>query len=168
MAAIDAEQLIKWYKTCGAELMLYARHLTDGQSAEDIVQDAFVKLLRQRVCPDNVRAWLFRVVRNAAVSSMRRLRIKRLFCQALSVDSRSWFQSCPDDLIDAQQLQTLLETLSPSLREVVLLRIWGQMSLKEIAQVVKRPVSTVHHMYQTALESLRRKLEHASCTTKTS
>jgi RNA polymerase sigma-70 factor (ECF subfamily) len=168
MAAINTEQLIKWYKTCGAELMLYARHLTGGQSAEDIVQDAFVKLMRQRVCPNNVRAWLFRVVRNASISSIRRLRIKRLFCQTLTADSQSWFQSCADDLIDAQQLQSLLETLSPSLREVVLLRIWGQMSLKEVAQVMKKPVSTVHHMYQTALETLRRKLEHASCTTKTS
>jgi RNA polymerase sigma-70 factor, ECF subfamily len=166
MATIDAEQLIKWYKTCGAELMLYARHLIGDQYAEDIVQDAFVKLLRQRVCPDNVRAWLFRVVRNASVSSMRRLRIKRLFCQALSADSRSWFQSCPDDLIDAQQLQSLLKEISPSHREVVLLRIWGQMSLKEIAQVVHRPLSTVHHVYQTALETLRKKLEHASCKTR--
>ncbi len=167
MAAIDAEQLIKWYKTCGAELLLYARHLTGDQLAEDIVQDAFVKLLRQRVCPDNVRAWLFRVVRNASISSIRRLHVKRLFFQKASADARSWFQSCPDDLIDAQQLQSLLETLSPSLREVVLLRIWGQMSLKEVAQVVNKPLSTVHHKYQTALETLRRKLEHASCKTKT-
>jgi len=166
MAAIDAEQLIKWYKTCGAELLLYARHLAGDQLAEDLVQDAFVKLLRQRVCPDNVRAWLFRVVRNTSISSIRRLRIKRLLFQRLSAETQSWFQSCPDDLIDAQQVQSLLETLSPSLREVVLLRIWGQMSLKEVAQVVHRPLSTVHHMYQTALETLRKKLEHASYKTK--
>jgi len=119
------------------------------------------------VCPDNVRAWLFRVVRNASVSSVRRLHIRRLFRQTLRVNSQSWFQSCADDLIDAQQLQSLLETLSASQREVVLLRIWGQMSLKEVAQVVNKPVSTVHHMYKTALEALRKKLEHASCTTKT-
>lgn len=168
MSAIDAEQVVQWYKSCGAELLLYARHLAGDQQAEDIVQDAFVKLLRQRKRPDNVRAWLFRVVRNASVSWMRRLGLRRLFFQKMSETSPAWFQSCPDDLIDAQQLQALLKELSPSHREVLLLRVWGQMSLKDVAQVVKKPISTVHHMHQTALEMLRKKLEHASCTTKTS
>lgn len=164
MPAIDAEQLIQWYKTCAAELILYARHLSGDQYAEDIVQDAFVKFLHQRTCPTNVRAWLFSVVRNASISSVRRLRIRRVFFRTARTDMRSWFQSSVDDLIDAQQVQSLLQELSPSHREVVLLRIWGQMSLKEVAQVVNRPLSTVHHMYKTALETLRGKLEQTSCT----
>jgi RNA polymerase sigma factor (sigma-70 family) len=165
MAAIKAEQLIRWYRSCGAELLLYARQLTDDRYAEDMVQDAFVKLLRQRECPENVRAWLFRVIRNASMSSLRRLRIKRVFQQTLRVTTRSWFQARPEDLIDGQQVQALLETLAPDLREVVLLRIWGQMSLKEVAGIVDKPVSTVHHLFQTALETLRQQLESSSCVT---
>jgi RNA polymerase sigma-70 factor (ECF subfamily) len=168
MAAIDAEELIRWYKTCAAELLLYARHLAGDQHAEDIVQEAFVKLLRQRERPGNVRAWLFQVVRNASISWMRRLRIRRLSLRKAGAQTKPWFQSSPDDLIDAQQVQSLLKELSPSLREVLLLRIWAQMSLREMAQVMNKPVSTVHHMYQTALGTLRQRLEHASCITKTS
>ncbi len=73
MAAINQKQLAKWYEVHGTELMFYARQWSPDQQAEDIVQDAFIKLLKQRRCPYNVRAWLFRVVRNASISIVRRL-----------------------------------------------------------------------------------------------
>ena len=73
MAAISQKQLAQWYEAYGTELMLYARQWNPDQQAEDIVQDAFIKLLKQRRRPDNVRAWLFRVVRNASISIVRRL-----------------------------------------------------------------------------------------------
>jgi DNA-directed RNA polymerase specialized sigma24 family protein len=77
MAAISSRQLAQWYEAHGTELMLYARQWNADQQAEDVVQDAFIRLLRQRKCPDNVRAWLFRVVRNSSISRKRRLRLRR-------------------------------------------------------------------------------------------
>lgn len=143
--------------------MLYARHLGGDQQAEDLVQEAFVRLLRQPTQPENVRAWLFRVVRNESASLGRRLGLTRVSARALGNRTRPWFESGVEDLMDARAVQALLETLPKYLREVVLLRIWGQMSLKEIAQIVDRPVSTVHHWYQEALETLRQGLEHTPC-----
>ena len=49
----------------------------DPEAAADLVQEAFLKLLvetREGRAPDNVRAWLYRVATNAAVSRGRRLR----------------------------------------------------------------------------------------------
>ena len=48
-------------------LVLYARQWCDGP--EDVVQDAFVKLAAQRTPPDDLVAWLFRVVRNGAINA---------------------------------------------------------------------------------------------------
>ena len=160
---MDARQLAQWYQACGAELMLYARHLGGDQQAEDLVQEAFVRLLRQPTQPENVRAWLFRVVRNESASLGRRLGLTRVSARALGNRARPWFESGVEDLMDARAVQALVERLPKYLREVVLLRIWGQMSLKEIAEVVDRPVSTVHHWYQEALETLRQGLEHTPC-----
>ncbi|MHC4355143.1 MAG: RNA polymerase sigma factor [Planctomycetota bacterium] len=126
MAAISQKQLAQWYEAHGTDLMLYARQWNADQQAEDIVQDAFIRLLKQRKCPDNIRAWLFRVVRNCSIS----------------------------------------RTLPSNLREIVLLRIWGQMSLKQISQIVKKSIPWVHHDYREALEMIRKKLEHSSCKTK--
>ncbi len=144
--------------------MLYARQWSPDQQAEDIVQDAFIKLLKQRTCPDNVRAWLFRVVRNASISMARRL--QRRVGQKFMHRETLWFESRRDDLIDARLAQDLLQTLEPHLREIVMLRIWGQMTLKEISQVMNKSIPWIHHDYKMALEIIRKKLEHSSCIKK--
>ena len=163
MTAIGQKQLAQWYEAHGTELMLYARQWSPDQQAEDIVQDAFIKLLKQRTCPDNVRAWLFSVVRNASISTVRRLQRRRAGQESLHRQSL-WFESRCDDLIDARLAQESLQMLPSHLREIVLLRIWGQMSLKEISQVVNKSIPWVHHDYKMALEMIRNKLEHSSCT----
>ena len=45
MTVMSPEQLAEWYEAYGAELLLFARQLTDAQQADDIVQEAFIKLL---------------------------------------------------------------------------------------------------------------------------
>ena len=166
MAAISSRQLAQWYEAHGTELMLYARQWNADQQAEDLVQDAFVRLLRQRKCPDNVRAWLFRVVRNCSISRARRLKLRRQSVRKISRADDRWFESRRDDLIDAKLVQDLLQTLPSNLREIVLLRIWGQMSLREISQIINKSVPWVHHGYKEALETIRKKLEHTSCKTR--
>src|SRR3954451_19484214 len=51
----------------GPALVLYARQWC--AAPEDVVQDAFLKLVAQRRPPDDPAAWLFRVVRNAALDA---------------------------------------------------------------------------------------------------
>lgn len=57
------------------ELRAYLRHrLSDAQSADDLLQDVFVKAMRQGqgFCTlENPRAWLFQVARNALVDRLR-------------------------------------------------------------------------------------------------
>jgi len=166
MAAISQKQLAEWYEAYGTELMLYARQWNPDQQAEDIVQDAFIKLLKQGRCPENVRAWLFRVVRNASISIVRRLQQGRRAGRKFLHRDVMWFESRPENLIDARLAQDILQTLPSHLCEIVLLRIWGQMSLKEIAQVMSKSIPWIHNEYKTALEMIRKKLEHSSCTTK--
>src|SRR5437764_2840614 len=52
-----------------AALELYARQWS--AAPEDVVQDAFLRLVSQRSMPRNVVSWLFRVVRNRAISMWR-------------------------------------------------------------------------------------------------
>lgn len=61
-----------------AELRGYLRHrVADAEAADDVLQDVFVKAMRQgrAFCTlDNPRAWLFQVARNAVVDRLRVLR----------------------------------------------------------------------------------------------
>ncbi len=58
-----------------AALELYARQWSDAP--EDIVQEAFLRLVVQTRPPRNVVSWLFRVVRNQAISGLRSAQRRR-------------------------------------------------------------------------------------------
>ena len=161
-----AEDLESAFAAHAAALVLYARQWLDRAAAEDAVQEAFLRLLRLRTGPDNVQAWLFRAVRNVAIDQARagarrgarELRIARA--------RPDWFDPRPHDLIDARAAQAALQTLPIEQREVVVMRLWGRMTLAQIADVTGDAVSTVFTRYRGALDALRRIME-SSCSNKT-
>jgi RNA polymerase sigma factor (sigma-70 family) len=157
------EQLTRWYREYGPELLLFARQLSTDQGAEDVVQEAFVQLIRQPQLPENVRAWLYRVVRNTAGTMFRRLRHRSLKQRVARHPENTWFDPRPEDMMDAQYAQDLLGALPRQQREIVVMRIWGQMTLKEISDLVQKPVSSIHRLYEMALETLRTKWEATPC-----
>ena len=59
---ITAELLGRLFDEHGGALALYAAQWTD--SADDCVQEALVELARQPGAPENLRAWLYRVVKH--------------------------------------------------------------------------------------------------------
>ena len=133
-------------------LILYARQWADRE-AEDIVQEAFLKLLTTTPPPDDPKAWLYRVVRNAAIDRRRKSR----WFRPPPLDN--WFETLPDRSpppFDGVELTQLLESLPESTREIVIAKIWGGLTFKEIAELTNRPISSVHHEYQGGIERLRK------------
>lgn len=49
-----------------------------------------------------------------------------------------------------------LDTLKPSERQIVSLKVLGELTFKEIAQYMKIPMGTVTWKYQNAIKKLRR------------
>ena len=162
----DAERLTRTVTECAAALVLYARQWLDGASADDAVQDALVALLAQRQPPRNPTSWMYRAVRNAAIDAARSTERRRHREQKVARERGGWFVPQPDTLLDAQIAEQSLRRLSPELREVVVLRIWGDLAFAEIAEIMQLGVSTVHDRYKAALGELRSALEQP-CPTKT-
>jgi RNA polymerase sigma-70 factor (ECF subfamily) len=132
-------------------LILYARQWAD-RDAEDVVQDAFLKLLAAQPPPDEPKAWLYRVVRNTAIDRQRKRRWFR------PPPLENWFETLPDksNPFDGVELTQLLETLPEHVREIVIAKIWGNLTFKEIAELMNRPISSVHSDYQGGIERLRK------------
>jgi len=163
---MDAGQLSSWYDAHCDRLVLYAQNWLPKESAQDVVQGAFARLMMQKVAPEDVPAWLFRTVRNGAITRLRRRASWRRRRAQLSAEQPPWFESRPEDLIDARMAQEVLLTLPVEQREVVLLRVWGQLSLKQIGEVVGSPLTTVYSRYKAALAAIRERMEQ-SCRTPT-
>lgn len=160
-----AEQLTRMLSECSPALVLYARQWLDGASAEDAVQNAILALLAQRQPPRNAKAWMYRAVRNAAIDAARAAARRRRREKSVAEARRDWFDPQCEALLDARSAEQSLRRLRPELREVVLLRIWGDLGFAEIAEVMQLGVSTVHDRYRAALRELRAALERP-CPTK--
>jgi RNA polymerase sigma factor (sigma-70 family) len=140
----------------GAALALYARQWC--ASPDDVVQEAFLRLAAQADCPRDPAAWLFRVVRNGAISAGRsETRRRKHEAQAAKID-RDRFEATDDLGIDLNTVSTALTELAGEDREVIVLHLWGGLTFGQIAELVESSASTVFRRYQAALVELRNKL----------
>ena len=163
---MDPKHLGKWFDAHSERLMLYARHWLGEDQAQDVVQVAFTRLMGQLREPRDVQAWLYRTVRNEALTRLRRRARRGRRDRALSGERARWFESHAEDLIDARRAQEILMTLAPERREVILLRIWGQLSLKQIGRIVGSPLTTVQSRYKAALATIKERMQESCETTR--
>ncbi len=164
MGRMGPNLLASLFDAHAAALALYARQWSDGP--EDIVQEAFVKLARQRPPPDRAVPWLYRVVRNCAIAASRGAR-RRKRRETLASGRESWFASA-DDRIDAQDATRLLADLDPETREVIVARVWGGLTFDEISRLQGCSLTTAHRRYRAGLERLHERLERTWPPLKTS
>ncbi|MCL2347237.1 MAG: RNA polymerase sigma factor [Planctomycetaceae bacterium] len=159
-----------------APLTLYARQFFSGgdfAAAEEVVQDVFFRLSRQLVgqmsrqtsrqretpgmtdngMMEHVEAWLYRSVRNGAISEARSHRRRRNRENARN--AVPFFEQDAETLLDAELVTEKLQTLDRELREIVTLHLWGERSFAEIGKLLGKSKATVFRRYEEALETLR-------------
>ena len=71
----------------------------------------------------------------------------------------SWFTTDPTASIGSNEIESLLSELPALEREIVVARIWGEMSFEQIAELVERSLSFVYRRYQQALRELEKKID---------
>lgn len=155
MSPSSAEAVRRLVEANWSGLVLFARQWTSDP--EDVVQEAFMRRFQQTRAPADEVAWLYRVVRNEAISRARGQR-NRAAREARVAADENWFQPL-DELIDAREAERALQDLAAELREVVVMRLWGQTTFQQIADVLSISVATAHRRYERALDSLRARLE---------
>jgi RNA polymerase sigma factor (sigma-70 family) len=146
-------QLLEWH---AAALELFAAQWSN--SPTDIVQEAFVELFRQTVPPQNSVAWLYRVVRNRALSSARSETRRKRWESAAVAETRNWFGNAFESELDPQEATEALRKLPDGLREVLVARIWGELTFEQIGEMTQTSVSTAFRRYAEALSLLRTRL----------
>ncbi|HVS36303.1 MAG TPA: sigma-70 family RNA polymerase sigma factor [Gemmataceae bacterium] len=139
-----------------AALTLFARQWC--AAAEDVVQEALVKLAGQRPAPNDTVAWLYRVVRNGALSTARAERRRRRHETGAAACRPAWFAPAEQTAIDGETAAAALETLPIEEREVVVAHLWGGLPFDQIGRLAGVSSSTAHRRYLNALTALRERL----------
>jgi RNA polymerase sigma factor (sigma-70 family) len=156
MDPIGQELLSRLVDALGARLVLYAQQF--GPGPEDVVQEAFVRLAGQRPAPDDSAAWLYRAVRNGAISAARSSSRRARHEQAAADRRPAWFVASDGEGLDAAAASEALESLPLELRETLVLRLWNDLSFDEIARLMETSASTAHRRYGQGLAELRARL----------
>ncbi len=156
MDHVGPDLLTRLLNEHGAPLVLYAQQWC--ATPEDVVQEAFVALARQRPAPADAAAWLYRAVRNGAISAARKSQ-RRALHESVAAEARpAWFAATDADGLDAAAAVVALEQLPIEVRETLVLRLWSDLSFDEIAKLTETSTSTAHRRYSQGLAALRAKL----------
>lgn len=144
------------YNDLKTPVMTVAARMTgDRHTAEDILQEVFVKLYQTPPDPriKKPRAYIFRMARNLAVDGMRKLQPASL------EDYEDTLQSNDPDAAERLDIEAAMLKLSGEERQVVTLHLNGGLKFREIAQMTGTPLGTVLWRYQKAVKRLQSLLE---------
>lgn len=162
MSGMTPDILSRLVSEQAGALVLYARQWCDAP--EDVVQDAFLKLMGQTAISDNVVPWLYRVVRNQALTVSRSNRRRRRHESAAAAKKEPWFEGGEGTGLDGEATTEGLRGLPPEQREVIIAHLWGGLTFEQVAELVGCSASTAHRWYMAGLSSLRERLGQ-SCRT---
>lgn len=128
------------------ELRAFARFLARDRSlADDLVQDALVRALgalHQFQPGTSLKAWLFTIQRNAFYEHQRR-RKREAVALAEGFDREEGARPAQDDRAAITDLQQMIWTLPPLLREALILIGAQELTYEEAATVCAVPVGTM-------------------------
>ena len=192
MPAPDAPELLALLDRYERPLVRYAQSIVgDLESARDVVQDVFIRWVRERdkgqvtgdsaasgnghAPPDaaatrhspsdtpHSEAWLFTVTRNRALDHLRKHR--RIIPMELP-DDRPCSAPGPALTLERREAATslfhLLDALPVNQREVIRLKFQNELSYREIAEVTQLSVTNVGFLLHTGLKKLRALLREQS------
>jgi len=157
-----------WFALHGPKLLLCARQWTRSLAdAEDVVQDAFVRFWRnQRQLGGEPLALVLTSIRRASFDLARR-EFRRAAREELAEtrpdDAAPWFETPLEGEDRRRAIEAALRRLPAEQREVLVLKIWGELTFAQIAEKLDTPLNTVASRYRYALNALRSELTAADC-----
>ncbi|HKQ39310.1 MAG TPA: sigma-70 family RNA polymerase sigma factor [Verrucomicrobiae bacterium] len=151
-----SEGSVNWcerlYEAQATQLLLYGRALGLSHSeAEDVLQDTFIALMRMETEPEKPVNYCVRAFRNRALNYRRSL-WRRL---ARELESKAWFDRAPQEASAERSAMRCLMALPAEQREVIVLKIWQQLTFEAIGEMLNISPNTVAGRYRYGMQKIR-------------
>ena len=132
------------------------RLVKDQQRAEDLLQDAFIKIFSNihTYNPEQGRlfTWLLTITRNVALNDLRTSKVKQSAQSHLCIQATEYAYL---PVSEGPVHNSLLSHLAPKHREVVELVYYKNYTNQEVADELKLPLGTVKTRFRMALQQLK-------------
>jgi len=147
------------------QLIVYVARITGSRSsAEDVVQEAFIKLSqhwRGELAPGPaVSAWLYKAAYHAAIDQIRRDKSRRAAHRRhqdereVDAEEKRGEQDAPDNNGNTAKVRAALSALSGRERSLVVLKIYENKSYNEIAEITGLKIGNIGYILHTAMKKL--------------
>jgi len=149
-----------WLDRHGPALVLLARQWTPSRAdAEDVVQEAFVRFWRSRERIEDPAAYLFACVKHCALDGLRgRQRQARREQATARPEAEPLFAGGIEQDERHAAIEAALRELPENQAEVLVMKIWGELTFPQIAKALDLSINTVASRYRYALARLREQL----------
>ncbi len=140
----------------------FLRLCNDPGLSEDMVSQLFIKLIKKidTYKHGSFNSWLFRVASNIFYDHLRELKRRKKLFKVKKEETETYIEDkdkSSREMIDL--LQVHLEKLDRETKEMILLRFYGQLSFKEIAEKRSQPIGTVLSKVHRGLKKIRKNME---------
>lgn len=140
------------YDACAAQVLLYGRALgLSHAEAEDVLHDTFRALLALETPPREPRFYVIRTFRNRALNHRRSL-WRRLLREE---EAARWFEPSPGESPAERAAVRGLAGLPREQREVIVLKLWHELTFEAIGQLLGLSPNTAAGRYRYGLQKLR-------------
>lgn len=137
-----------------------------ASQVEDLTSEVFLGvftgLAKFRGDESKLRSWVFTIAHHRLVDARRRDSRRPLECEYDPGTDERRTPSCEDEALAAlgtERVQRLLLNLSADQRDVLLLRIVGDLTVEQVAAIVEKRPGAVKALQRRGLAALRRQLD---------
>jgi RNA polymerase sigma-70 factor (ECF subfamily) len=136
--------------------------LRDTDRATDAVQNALIRAWRDLPTlrdPDRFDAWLHRLLVNACIDEIRRVRRRRLDVDVTDISNPPSIADAASAIADRDQLERGFRRLEPEERAVIVLHHYLDLPLPEVAATLGIPLGTTKSRLYRGLREMRASLD---------
>ncbi len=143
--------------------------LRGAAEPEDLTSEVFLRVARGihgfAGSDAQFRSWVFTIAHHLVLDERRALARRPQVEAGSSVDGASGAPATPGadetaiDRLELERVATMLQDLTPDQRDVVLLRVLGELSLQQVADILGKETNAVKQLQHRAVAALRRRVE---------
>ncbi|MCG3158043.1 MAG: ECF RNA polymerase sigma factor SigW [bacterium] len=163
------EEIVRRYKD---QLLNFVfRFLNNHEEAEDVVQETFLRVYRNRFAYTRIAkfsTWIYTIAGNLARTELRRRKRRRFFSLSdMGLEDRDYEisdevfnpETQANSTLGEELIQREISKLSPKFREVIILRDVQELSYEEISKIIRVPIGTVKSRVNRARLRLQNRLK---------